>query len=101
MRSSTGQLAQLDRPYDWLVVSDHAEYLGLAQLLQAKNPVLLDTPSGRKWALAFKEGGKVAMEAFHELVNEMTTGKSSLPPAVIAKLTRTPWDRGMRTPGSS
>lgn len=95
VRSSTGQLAQLERPYDWLVVSDHAEYLGLAQLLQAKSPVLLDTASGRKWAMAFKAGGKEAIEAFHELVGEMTTGKSSLPPNVIAKLTRTPWDRGI------
>jgi hypothetical protein len=95
LRSSTGQLAQLERPYDWLVVSDHAEYLGLAQELHEKNPVLLDTASGRKWGMAFKEGGQAAVEAFHELVKEMTTGKASLPPGTMAKLMRTPWDRGI------
>ena len=95
MRSSTGQLAQLERPYDWLVVSDHAEYLGLAQELHEKNPILLGTASGRKWATDFKEGGPAAVEAFHELVKEMSTGKSSVPPGTMAKLMRTPWDRAI------
>jgi hypothetical protein len=95
LRSSTGQLAQLERPYDWLVVSDHAEYLGLAQELHDKNPVLLGTASGRKWAMAFKEGGQAAVDTFHELVNEMTTGKAGLPPDAMAKLMRTPWDRAI------
>lgn len=95
IRSSTGQLAQLERPYDWLVVSDHAEYLGLAQELHAKNSMLLSTPSGRKWALAFKEGGPAAVEAFHGLVAEMTTGKASIPASTMAKLMRTPWERGI------
>src|SRR5262249_36008100 len=84
-----------DRPYDWLVVSDHAEYLGLAQELHAKDRTLLDTASGRKWAVAFKEGGQAAVEAFHELVGEMTTGKASIPPAAVANLMRHPWERGI------
>src|SRR5262249_7843758 len=75
--------------------SDHAEYLGLAQELHERDLVLLKTPSGRKWAMAFKEGGEAAIGAFHELVQEMTTGKSSLPPEVVAKLMRTPWQRGI------
>lgn len=95
IRSSTGQLAQLERPYDWLVVSDHAEYLGLAQELHAKNPVLLDTASGRQWAIDFKEGGDAAVKAFHELVGQMTTGKASIPHGTMEKLMRTPWDRGI------
>jgi hypothetical protein len=95
LRSSTGQLCQPERPYDWLVVSDHAEYLGLAQELHHKNTTLLDTPSGKKWAVAFKEGGQPAVEAFHELVGEMTTGKSSLPAGAMDKLMRTPWERGI------
>jgi hypothetical protein len=95
LRSSTGQLVQLDRPYDWLVVSDHAEYLGLAQELHAKNTALIESTSGRKWAMAFKEGGPAAVEALHELVGEMTTAKSTLPPATMTKLIRTPWERGI------
>jgi hypothetical protein len=95
VRSSTGQLARLECPYDWLVVSDHAEYLGLAQQLQDKNQVLLGTSSGRKWAMAIKEGGPAAVKAFHELVDEMTTGKASIQPGAITRLKRTPWDRAI------
>ncbi len=36
--TNTGQRAQLIRPLDFLVVSDHAEYLGIADLLNSGNP---------------------------------------------------------------
>jgi hypothetical protein len=45
--SSTGQLAKLSRPLDFLVVSDHAEYMGLADLLNNADPDLLATESER------------------------------------------------------
>ncbi len=35
VRTSTGQRAKLSRPLDFLVVSDHAEYLGIADLVYA------------------------------------------------------------------
>ena len=38
LRSSSGQLVRLERPYDWLVVSDHAEYYGLPQAFAAMDP---------------------------------------------------------------
>src|SRR6185369_9767234 len=64
LRSSTGQLVQLDRPYDWLVVSDHAEYMGLPQAFAEKNPDILKTAHGKKWAQAIKKGGQEAYYAF-------------------------------------
>ena len=39
--SSTGQRARLIRPLDFLVVSDHAENLGLAPMIAESNPELL------------------------------------------------------------
>ena len=56
LRSSSGQLVRLERPYDWLVVSDHAEYLGLPQAFTDPNSPILNTPSGKKWAEALKQG---------------------------------------------
>ncbi len=35
--ASSGQRARLVRPLDFLVVSDHAEYLGIADLLDTRN----------------------------------------------------------------
>src|SRR5262245_36796548 len=63
LRSSSGQLVRLERPLDWLVVSDHAEYLGMAQAMKEAAPALLDNPKGKQWALAFKKGGEAAIAA--------------------------------------
>ena len=43
VKSSTGLRAKLQRPYDWLVISDHAENLGLAPMIAASDPDLLKT----------------------------------------------------------
>ena len=48
--SSTGQRARLIRPLDFLVVSDHAENLGLAPMIAEKNPALLKLEFGKKIA---------------------------------------------------
>jgi len=45
--SSTGVRARLQRPLDFLVVSDHAENLGLAPMISESNVDLLKTEFGR------------------------------------------------------
>lgn len=44
--SSTGIPARLQRPLDWLVVSDHSDGLGIAPLLARADPELLQDPLG-------------------------------------------------------
>jgi hypothetical protein len=95
LRSSTGQLVQLDRPFDWLVVSDHAEYLGMSLALADANPAIVNTPRGKQWYAAFKKGGKDAIEAFHEMVIDMTVLKPSIPASALPKLERPSWDRAI------
>ncbi len=48
VKSSTGLQARLARPLDFLVVADHAENLGLAPLLMAKDPGLMATEFGKE-----------------------------------------------------
>ncbi|MDH5286849.1 MAG: DUF3604 domain-containing protein [Betaproteobacteria bacterium] len=48
VKSSTGVTARLARPLDFMVVADHAENLGLAPLLMAKDPGLMATEFGRE-----------------------------------------------------
>ena len=48
VKSSPGLPARLNRPLDFLVVSDHAENLGLAPMIAESNPELLKTEFGRK-----------------------------------------------------
>ena len=45
--SSTGVPARLNRPLDFLVVSDHAENLGLAPAIAESNPELLKNAVGQ------------------------------------------------------
>ena len=45
--SSTGVPARLNRPLDFLVVSDHAENLGLAPAIAESNPELLKNAWGK------------------------------------------------------
>jgi hypothetical protein len=54
--SSTGVPARLSRPLDFLVVADHAENLGLAPLLAAKDATLLSTEFGQQLAAALSAG---------------------------------------------
>ena len=49
--SNTGQPVQLIRPLDFLVISDHAELMGLAPAIRESNPLLLADPWG-KWVRA-------------------------------------------------
>jgi hypothetical protein len=46
--SSGGLKVRLRRPHDFLVVSDHAEYLGLASMLAEADPVLLADAAGKR-----------------------------------------------------
>lgn len=54
--SSTGLRAKLLRPLDFLVVTDHAEYIGLADMLRSSDPVLLADPIGKRWNNMFHAG---------------------------------------------
>jgi hypothetical protein len=54
--ANNGMSVQLVRPLDFLVVSDHAEYLGLTPALRASNPLLLQTEAGRRWHAALQSG---------------------------------------------
>ena len=54
VRTNGGQRAKLSRPLDFLVLSDHAEYLGIADLLNKADPALLATKVGRGWYEAMR-----------------------------------------------
>ncbi len=92
--SSTGLRAQLNRPLDFLVVSDHAEYLGLADLLNTQNPELLATEAGQRWYAAMQAGGDAAWQTVLELGGEFVTG---IPSFRDAKLERSVWERVVDT----
>lgn len=50
MVAHNGMKVQLRRPLDFLVVSDHAEYLGGYYRFNVGDPIVTDTDPGRRWA---------------------------------------------------
>ncbi len=51
-----GQRIRLRRPLDFLLVSDHSEYLGLYPMLEEKFPSLIATDRGARWLALLEEG---------------------------------------------
>ena len=85
--SSTGQRVRLIRPLDFLVVSDHAENLGLAPMINESNAELLKTEYGRKWHDMVKAGK--GYEAFLEWAASVQDGDK----INSRKMQRTVWER--------
>ena len=84
LRSSTGQLAQLERPYDWLVVSDHAEYIGLSQAFADGDPAILDTPRARGGPKPSRKAARPATTPSSQMTEGFRDGKPSIPPEALA-----------------
>ncbi len=85
--SSTGQRARLIRPLDFLVVSDHAENLGLAPMIAESNTELLKTEYGKKWHDMVRAGK--GYDAFLEWAASVQDGDKIR----SEKMQRTVWDR--------
>ena len=76
--SNTGQPVQLIRPLDFLVITDHAEYIGLAPMIQGANPVLLADPFGKWMYDSFNSGLEGKMAAFRRLADGATKGVNEM-----------------------
>jgi hypothetical protein len=72
VKSTTGLRAKLRRPLDFLVLSDHAENLGLAPLIAKSDPAVLGDPLGKKWHDMVKAGK--GYDAFIEWLNLTAAG---------------------------
>jgi hypothetical protein len=78
IRSNTGQRVKLIRPLDFLVVTDHAEYIGLAPMIRDANPILLSDPYGKFLYENFTAGPEGAMKAFRSILNDGISGTDRL-----------------------
>ncbi len=92
--SSTGVPAKLSRPLDFLVISDHAEGLGLMTQVAAGNPAFASDPTLTRWGNALKAGGKEQQDAMNELVSAQANNKLPPPikdPKVVGPIMKSVW----------
>jgi uncharacterized protein DUF3604 len=78
-----GMPTRISRPLDFLMVADHAEYLGVVPALAAQDPILMKDPEGARWA-------KMIAEVFSEFIHDVTGNNPRLNSPEFAKAT---WER--------
>src|SRR5512137_2178857 len=66
--STTGLPARLSRPLDFVVLSDHAEGLGLITEVYNGNPALMGDSTVQRWSRMIKAGGTEAAAAVTEVI---------------------------------
>ena len=89
--STTGLKTKLRRPLDFLVVADHAETLGLAPFIRTDNPLVLETPMGKRWYDMVKTGkGYVAFAEWAK------SGFGNGDPVKNPAMNRAGWDDELR-----
>lgn len=98
--SSTGLKAQLARPLDFLVISDHAEGMGATKALYDAPRLMISDPMLLRWYDLMHKGPKESLQATAELLNARAHNK--LPaglndPDAAAKRTRKIWDESLDT----
>jgi Protein of unknown function (DUF3604) len=71
--ASSGQLARLSRPLDFLVVADHSDNMGFFPQLFSGKPEFLADPTGRRW-YDMVQNGKGA-DAAIEIIVAFSQGK--------------------------
>ena len=55
--ANNGMDVQLRRPLDFLLVADHAEFIGVFPMLLNNDPILLDTDLGKEWRNVLDKAG--------------------------------------------
>ncbi|MDG2333782.1 MAG: DUF3604 domain-containing protein [Myxococcota bacterium] len=73
--SNTQQEVRLDRPLDFLVVSDHAEYMGVLPRLRAEDPKFLADPDGRRIFDSLTGDNEAARAIMDELIGSLMTNE--------------------------
>ncbi len=80
--ANNGMPVKLRRPLDFLLVSDHAEYLGVMAGLNSKDPLLLENETARRWEAALSVGDYSPMSEFAQ---SLMAGESVLEHPVYAR----------------
>jgi hypothetical protein len=92
--STTGVKAQLERPLDFLVVSDHSDGLGAIKAIYDAPRLMLRDPTLRRWHDMMHEGPAGMQKAAGELITgfaNKTLPASMMDPSKNAERTKTIW----------
>lgn len=84
--SSTGQPVRLSRPYDWMVVADHSDALGVVASIYEGDPAFMSDPTLKRWHDEMRKGGAAATAVVMEMITLQGEGK--IPAAMTDQTTQ-------------
>jgi hypothetical protein len=87
--ASNGVRAKLIRPLDFLVISDHAAYLGFTDLITTSDPRLMATEGGREMVEGYAAGGEAAWLFVVSMMKDFDIGT---PRFEDPKINRSVWE---------
>ncbi|WP_108681354.1 DUF3604 domain-containing protein [Methyloceanibacter sp. wino2] len=77
--SSTGQKVRLSRPYDFMMVADHSDALGVMSGVLEGDPSLMTDPKLKEWHKGMNAGGEAATAVVMEMITLQGQGKVPKP----------------------
>lgn len=75
--SNTGQPVRLARPFDFYMITDHSDGMGMITDVLGGAPNIMADPDGRQYHEDFNAGGQTAAEAMFRLINQFSQGELS------------------------
>ncbi|GAB5375277.1 MAG: DUF3604 domain-containing protein [Acuticoccus sp.] len=84
--SSSGQKVRLSRPYDYMMVADHSDALGIMSAVLEGDPNLMRDPKLKEWSEGMNAGGAAASAVVMEMIT--LQGQGALPELVTDKATQ-------------
>ncbi len=100
IKSTSGVDAQLARPLDFLLVSDHAELMGLGAQIAAGAPEMLADPTTKRWNEMLNSNATDSIQAAREVVAAYI--RKTLPepmrnPETVGRLLKSTWSQYLET----
>jgi hypothetical protein len=81
VNASSGQVAKLARPYDWIAVTDHSDGMGTISEIVAENPAMVANPVIARWSKLLQGSPDDMSRARMEVINAQATGQA--PPEIM------------------
>lgn len=75
--SNTGQPVRLARPFDFYMITDHSDGMGMITDVLGGAPNIMADPDGRQYHEDFNAGGQTAADAMFRLINQFSQGELS------------------------
>ena len=100
VKSTSGVDAQLARPLDFLLVSDHVELMGIGAQIAAGIPEMLADPVTKRWHEMLNSNATDSVQAAREVVSSYigkTLPEPMRNPETVSRLLKSTWSQYLET----